>query len=286
MPLIRDIQAATISKDTDVPTLLRMCKLLAARLGNEQFAQWVEHELNGYPDIQSLPEYRKVNVRSYGSFHSQFKQAPRLQIPISVLPEKLRDTYGNAYMVRGVSAYMNLVRADKNETLVEDWPMELAVHFASKVAVDMQCISAWKEIPVGAIFTLLDSVKTRILGFVIDLERESSDAGDSPIGSHTVSQEKLTQIFNTNITGPVGNLSNASSSFWQAANLSVQSGDWASLNRYLQSLGLSASDLQGLQADLDEEKRSGKSANEALEGKPRNWIEKLSAKAIAAYLGL
>ena len=305
MSLIRDIQAATISQSTDVPNLLRMCKLLAARLGNEQFAQWVEHELNGYPDIQSLPEYRKVRVKSYGSFIGSFARAPRLQIPISILPEKLRDSYRHAYMFRGISAYVSLIQIDKKETIIEEWPMELAVHFASRAVVDMQCVAAWKEIPEGTIFTLLDSVKTRILGFAIDLEREAPDAGDSPIGNHPVSQEKVTQIFNTNIAGPVGNLSNASSSFSQVANLSIQSGDWAALHSYLQSLGLSASDLQGLQADLDEARNSGKSAKEALEGTPRSWIDRLTAKAtegatgvgievaatgiakaIAAYLGL
>jgi hypothetical protein len=69
--------------------------------------------------------------------------------------------------------------------------------------------AAWKEIPVGAIFRLFDSIKTRVLGFAIDLEREAPDAGDSPIGSHPVSQEKLNQFFINNIAGPVGNLSNA-----------------------------------------------------------------------------
>jgi len=140
--------------------------------------------------------------------------------------------------------------------------------------------------PVGAIFRLFNSSKTRVLGFAIDLEREAPDAGDSPIGSHPVSQEKLNQFFINNIAGPVGNLSNASSSFSQVANLSIQSGDWASLDGYLQSLGLSASDLQGLQADLDEARHSGKSAKEALEGTPRGWIDRLTAKATEGATGV
>lgn len=217
-----------------------------------------------------------------------FARAPRLQIPLSVLPEKLRDSYRNAYMGKGVSAYVSLIQVDKNEALVEEWPMEVAVYFASKAVVDMQCIAAWKEIPVGVIFALLDSVKTRILGFAIDLEREAPDAGDSPVGSHPVSQEKVTQIFNTNIAGPVANLSNASSSFSQVANLSIQTGDWAALQSYLQSLGLAAAELQGLQADLDEARQSGNlpKEEEALEGKPRNWIKDLAAKAAKSVSGV
>lgn len=286
MSLIRDIQAATISPTTDVPTLLRMCKLLAARLGNAQFAQWVEHELNGYPDIQSLPEYRKITVQSFGSFIGSFARAARLQIPISVLPEKLQDSYRNSYMFRGISAYVSLIPANKNESVVEEWPMEVAVHFASKAVIDMQCVAAWKEIPIGAIFGLLDSVKTRVLGFAIDLEREAPDAGDSPVGSHPISQDKLNQFFINNIAGPVANLSNSGSSFSQVAEVSIQSGDWDALYNYLRSLGLATSDLQGLQADLDEARQSGKSAKEALEGKPRGWIDRLTAKAAETATGV
>jgi hypothetical protein len=48
MSLLREIQNAAVDKNTDVCTLLRQCKILAARLGNEVFKRWVENELNGY----------------------------------------------------------------------------------------------------------------------------------------------------------------------------------------------------------------------------------------------
>src|SRR5262245_33425465 len=127
MSFIHDIQAAAISKDTDVPTLLRMCKLLAARLGNVPFAQWVETELNGYPDVKSLPPYRIVAVDSYGSFHGSFQRAAKLQIPISILPKNLQESYQYAYMMSGVSAYISLVEGDKSGCAVEAWPVGLAI---------------------------------------------------------------------------------------------------------------------------------------------------------------
>jgi hypothetical protein len=47
--LLRDIQAAATESSVPVGVLLRKCKVLAARLGDERFAEWVELELNGYP---------------------------------------------------------------------------------------------------------------------------------------------------------------------------------------------------------------------------------------------
>ena len=145
--------------------------------------------------------------------------------------------------------------------------------------------AAWKEIPVGAIFRLFDSIKTRVLGFAIDLEREAPDAGD-PYRQPSRQPRETESVLHQQYRRPSRQPIKRSSSFSQVANLSIQSGDWASLDGYLQSLGLSASDLQGLQADLDEARHSGKSAKEALEGTPRGWIDRLTAKATEGAPGV
>lgn len=43
-----------------------MCKLLAARISHQAFGEWVDHELNGYPNVSGLPDYRIIRVDSYG----------------------------------------------------------------------------------------------------------------------------------------------------------------------------------------------------------------------------
>jgi hypothetical protein len=154
MSLIHDIQAAAISPTTDIPSLLRMCKLLAARISHQQFGEWVDRELNGYPDFDSIPDYRIAQVESYGSFLGPFSRANRMQVPASVLPEPLRERYRHAYMGGSISAYSSLLEGDKTGHLEEAWPLNLAIHHASKIMNDMQCISAWKEIPIGAVVRL------------------------------------------------------------------------------------------------------------------------------------
>ena len=41
MSLLRDIQAVAIDSTVPLTTLLRKCKVLAARLSNAEFKQWV-----------------------------------------------------------------------------------------------------------------------------------------------------------------------------------------------------------------------------------------------------
>lgn len=59
MLLLREIQLDAVSSDTKVSDLLRKCQILAYRLGNEDFKNWISLELDGYPPItENLPNYR------------------------------------------------------------------------------------------------------------------------------------------------------------------------------------------------------------------------------------
>ena len=62
---------------------------------------------------------------------------------------------------------------------------------------NMNCLSAWKHIPRGSIVSLIDVVRNRILKFVLEIEAENPEAGEAPINSNPVSQDKVTHIFNT-----------------------------------------------------------------------------------------
>lgn len=286
MGLIQDIQAAAIAQTTDVPTLLRMCKLLAARLGNVSFAAWVEHELHGYPTVDGLPPYRVVAVDNYGTFAGAYMHADRLQIPISIIPEEYRDHYRMARLQDSVSSYALLLQGDLTGSAKVAWPMELTMK-ASRLTPHMQCIEAWKEVPLGAFTRLMDAIKAKVLGFAIDLERESPDAGDMPLGAQPVSQEKVTHIFNMNI-GSVGNLSNAGSGFSQSANVNPAVGNLSALRSELVRVGLTDADLadtllpalQGLSADPAR-------AKEIVEDRtPGSLLGRLSQKAASAATGV
>ncbi|NKA72555.1 hypothetical protein GO285_01472 [Ralstonia solanacearum] len=283
MSLIRSIQADAIEASSSVSSLLRKCKLLASRVGHAQLEQWVDLELRGYPDGADLPSYRVTPVVSYGSFVGSFgMQAPKLQIPVFVLPEHLREPYSAARMDQAISSYESLVQGDKPSTVKIEWNVALAIKYASTLTPDMQCVAAWMELPIGAIDRLLDCVKTAVLGYAIEVEKLSPDAGELPVGSKPISEERLTQIFNTHIAGNVGNVANASTGVTQTATVQVGQGDWEALRVYLQSLGLIEADFAGLKRDLDQARAAGPATSE----KPASWIGKLVGKAMSKAAGV
>lgn len=94
MSLLSEIQNATTDSNTELPMLLRKCKVLAVSLGNPEFKQWVENELNGYGDIKSLPDYRILNVNSKGSFSGPLQHEQRdLNIPLGCIDKKFHKIY-------------------------------------------------------------------------------------------------------------------------------------------------------------------------------------------------
>lgn len=206
MSLINEIIVEATSKEGDVPRMLRLCLVLAARLKHDPLKYWARNELNGYSQDLDLPSYRRFRTRNRGKFLGTFVNG-ELDIPLSVLPEKLQPHYEKAEMRDAIGEYVHLLgRSDSGRRMCIPWPVELAVQYGSEFVTDGQCISAWKEISTSELAGMVDQIKSMVLGFALDIETEAPDAGEITGLARTVSEQKITQIFNTNITGSLGAL--------------------------------------------------------------------------------
>lgn len=218
MSLLREIQDAAIDSNTELAVLLRKCKVLAARLGSPEFKQWVENELSGYDNIETLPEYRVMKVNSKGHFSGSFQSGLRnADIPLSCIEKKFHKNLSHSYMTQPVAALESLVRDTSGGTLQEPWNPDLVAYVGQNIYQGMNCMQAWKVIPVAGMVAALDAVRNRVLNFVLEIEAESPDAGEAPANSNPVPQEKVHQIFNTYITGTVQNVATGSSHVSQNA---------------------------------------------------------------------
>ena len=219
MSLLRDIQQAAIDERSQVATLLRKCKVLAARLGSQEFGDWVDNELNGYKNLDEIPSYRKLRVGSYGDFVGAFgRQGKSLPIPPGVLPEEIREYAQTTNLKMAISALANL--AESEDYSKESWPPDVVRIIGSKIYEDMNCLFAWKVIPRPALIAVLDTVRTRVLSFALQIESEYPEAGEASINSKPIPEEKISQVFNTYITGTVQNLAAGSHHVKQSAHLS------------------------------------------------------------------
>ena len=218
MSLLRDIQDSAINSDSDLASLLRKCKVLAFRLGSDEFKAWVDAELSGYKDAECLPEYRVLIVTSRGDFSGVMGSGLKgADIPLMCIPKNLQTSLSTTYMMEPVAAIESLISGSDGSSIQEMWNPDLVVMLGKNIYQNMNCLQAWKVIPLNVLVSITDEIRNRILNFVLEVESQDPEAGEAAINSTPLPTEKVSQIFNTYISGTVGNVATGSHSFEQHA---------------------------------------------------------------------
>src|SRR5439155_17780014 len=92
MTLLQEIQEAAFDPNHSLAYLLRKCLVLSYRLDHQDFRDWVERELNGYPKDAALPMYRvargDINAALSGPFQGL---VPSVPVPLSQIPDDAQE---------------------------------------------------------------------------------------------------------------------------------------------------------------------------------------------------
>jgi hypothetical protein len=294
MTLLREIQDAATNQNVNIATVLRKAKILAARLQNPEFIDWVDRELNGYPEPKTVPEYRIVPALVRGNLSDGYRQFSNAPIMTSFLPPELEGWGGPVPLTGSISKYAFMIEDNANGELHYPWPQEVAVKFGSGgYNPRMQCLGAWLVVSKGSVVAMIETVRNRVLDFVLGIEAAAPEAGEGAIGDSPVPQEKVSQMFNTYVMGGVNNIAAGGSNITQSNSNGVAAGDLASLLSFLRVNGISEKDAHELKRRV-ESAADPKVAAEGWLGKfaigagtsATGAIVGIAAKAIAKYFGL
>lgn len=284
MSLLRDIQNSAIDSKNDISTLLRQCKVLAARLSSNELGEWADQELNGYKDVKNLPNYRIINTELKGNFSGAFGRAlNNAPIPLSCFDKKFRDDLSKAYGTQPISSYEALIKSSKGDNFIEQIPADLVAYYSQKIYQGMVCLSAWKEIPYGSIVSLVDVVRNKILDFALKIETEIPEAKEiENISKNSVSsiKEKVSQAFHTTIYGNVGNIADGNTNVSQSATINVKNGDLESLKKYLLEYGIEATEIEGLEKAIKSDNKKDVIKTKKLGGGVAGWIGSLVSRSV------
>lgn len=279
MTILEDIQNSAVDAKSDLATLLRKCKLLAARLGSQPLEDWVIWESNGYPDHVPVPEYRIWSLEVFGHFAGPFGSGIRnAPIPIAALKfiSKEVKQYYERYECRQsvASIETTLGRAGTGNLQVSTGNLALVI--GTKLYQDQTCVQAWAEFGIGHLVELLNSVRNRVLDFALAVWKEAPNAGEIGSGSSTnLEAKKVTQIFNTTVYGGSANLVGTATASSVAFNIGTN--DFSALERVLVENGVASADISELRKALDSD--PAPSGPENFGPKVSSWIGKMFEKA-------
>ena len=275
MSPLEEIQNAALDTSSDLGTLLRKCKLLAARLGSQQLEDWLIWESTGYPEEVPVPGYRVWGLQVRGNFVAPYGSSlEKVPIPPARLPKEVRKTY-NEYKFRLSIATIESMLEKNNTDMIQINTNDLSLNL-NNVYQDMDCLECWGEFSPTNLVELLNTVRNRILDFSLAVWKEHPKAGETNSSApESPSSDKITQIFNMTVHGGTANLVGTANNSSVAFN--IGSNDFESVRRALQSNGVSEQDITELERALAVDKPP--QSPEQFGPKVSSWIAGMMKKA-------
>jgi hypothetical protein len=276
---LTEIVDAATGDTVSISSLLRMVKVLAARMDTPPLIDWVDNELSGYPADAPLPGYRgpfpaEVVSEWSGPFQSTQRNVP---LPSIAVPQGLRDSgaFETAFR-QSVSELERIAKFDKQ--LGSPWPADTVAQLngeikngnATQIVPMHYLVSAYQQISPALVESVLDNVRTRVLGLALDVEKVAPQAGEP--GFANVDPAGINSLVVLNIYGHGNAVALDSPGAVQRAG--VVAGDLGSLLKAVEALGLAAEDV----ADLEQAVRGDETDPETPEGRPGSRVRQFLGK--------
>lgn len=184
--LIKDIATNKITLEEGLQRLL----VISFSLGNESLQTWIESELNGYPNITKLPEYRKKIAYkiSYTGLNGSYK-VTNVPLPTNYIPEELQDVIEETCILDGVKSIEETIRTDSK---VGRDLTDMAGFIYKKVGVT--CISITQEYSISSFQKVISNVKNKLIFILLDLEKTFGNLDNLDIDVEEVSVPEIATI--------------------------------------------------------------------------------------------
>lgn len=184
--LIKDVATNQISVEETLQRLL----IITDDLNIIEMKEWIKGELNGYSDIEKLPDYRKkvANRIIYSGINGSF-QFENQPLPDSFIPKKIRDSVLNPKIMESISTLEKLL-IDESEIGIDLTSLAGAIYDETGV----QCYSILQKYSLTTLSEIISNVKNKTLLMLLDLEKEFGNLDSLDIKISEITEEKVDRI--------------------------------------------------------------------------------------------
>lgn len=184
--LIKDITTNQISLEEGLQRLL----IITDSLENKPLKDWILNELNGYGDVESLPDYRKNIgcITKYSGLNGQF-QITNHPLPSTFLPKDLRDLVKTAHARESIKTVERII--ENNETVGSDLT-DLAAIIYKETGV--QCYMITKKHSLISYEGIRSNIKNKLITILLDLEKNFGVLDSMDIDTQSITKEKAEEL--------------------------------------------------------------------------------------------
>jgi AbiTii len=273
MKLLDDIIEGAVSDTQPIGTVLRKCLLLERQVKNEKFRIWLDNELDGYDNIDELPDYRTFDSISRGFFvgfgGSQINDQP---LSLHVMEKNHQKLVDKVRLSQPAASYEGGSTKATDASL--PWPPILTTMYQKKFIANFVLNRAWQEVPGSCIVGLVETVRNRILRFALDIQDQLGEDKDSAsqLPAETVERSVINNIYGGNVF-----IAAHAETISQVAQTNIVAGDTGGLFEALSKLGVTEEGIKALKHDIEADKQDGQPS---LGPKTMGWLTD-----IGKYLG-
>jgi hypothetical protein len=270
MATIDTIIDASIEGIEPVSQILRRCLVLAHNLDNSALKSWAEQELNGYANADDLPSYRKATAVALGVFMDGIGRVISDQpLNAGALNPEHRHWAKTLNLKQPIAAYEGI---DKSQSGIIQWPADLVALYQDKFMDGMWLNRAWQVVPGSVMTALIDTVRTRILTFALEIRREIPENTPDREISSKVPDDFVNHIVNVTIFG--GN--NVVGSHTKFNSTTVEAGSLTSLKIALAEEGVNELEFAELEKSIAADRSDN--VTKGMGARTVSWIKKTTKK--------
>ena len=237
--IIIELQQLASDDSCTITTLLRKSLIVASKLNLNDFKKWINNELNGYDNIDEIPQYREVtgDLKAWNPYNG---------IWIPIIWKEMPEGLTKCKIGQSVGEMEDLLKNRKDKSI-------LTISFTpEQTAILLRVINTptppTRIISSSQFAGILDIVRNIVLEWSLKLE------SDGVLGKDLTFTEKEKQ----KISSTTYNIQNFVGVLGEVKSEKIQIGDYNSIHSELKKCGVSQSERNELEDILDNLKNTKK----------------------------
>lgn len=184
--LIKDVATNKIDLEESLQRLL----IITSELDNEMISEWIISELNGYGQDDIIPNYRKrISYRIvYSGINGKLKMTNQT-LPLHYFSKEVRDDIDEITVKESIKVIENI--AKNGEKIGFDLTALASDVFEN---TGIQCYKIFQEYSNISFEQLLSNVKTRLILFLLDLEKQFGNLDNLDIETEKITSDKKEEV--------------------------------------------------------------------------------------------
>lgn len=197
--LLDEISGMLGQTDTSLTEALLKTKILLHQIGKKELVEWVNHELNGYPESAPLPKYRILGAQVLANVSNPRWRAEAHPIPLQHLDKDYREKLETMEFRQPLSA---IEKMKPGSRFIRRIPLEANVLFDKGLDNYFKAESVWCEASESDVASILVQVRSRLLDFMLELKGTVGDTASERELKEKTKAVDATGMFNNAVFGP------------------------------------------------------------------------------------